>query len=305
LLFRLTIIFAAVLLPEYVAYACTCVRRGAACEVFQQTPLVFLGTVTDAGPSVWNLSKELLPKLTPAQNKRLEDGEELSLEEAKAMWARMLPKDARAKLKRVHGERELNELLAKYYPVLVDRMRPVKFRVQEMFRGELSEIEQIWTGQGFGDCGYDFHVGESYLVYAHKDPETGRMTTGICTRTAPAADAIADLDYLQSVRLGTAKSWVSGYVTSGDQQRTRAILTGNPPSSPIGGATVELESATTTRTATTDAQGRFTFEGLAEGDYQIYLSAEGHLFRPSPNSFHIARFACSVQYFSGERVTVK
>jgi hypothetical protein len=80
---------------------------------------------------------------------------------------------------------------------------------------------------------------------------------------------------------------------------------GNPPSNPIVGATVELESADGVRTTTTDATGRFIFEDVSEDDYQIYVSAQGFVFRPSPNPFHVARFACRVQYLAGERSAAK
>lgn len=275
-------------------------RQQAACEVFPRTPLVFLGTVTDVGPSLDDVMRDLRRNLTPAQVKKLESGAEMSFDEAKRAFASLLPKEAQSKLKNVRTQAEFESLTEQYFD-----HKPVTFRIQETFQGERHETEQIWTGYGNGDCGYDFHVGESYLVYAHKDPETGRMTTSVCTRTAPSADATADLEYLRSVKLGTAKAWVSGYVTSDEQQRIQAIVTGKPPSSPIRGATVELESADGTRTTTTDAQGRFVFEDVAEDDYRIYVSAGGYLFRPSPIPFHIARFACSLDYLAGEPVTAK
>jgi carboxypeptidase family protein len=286
-------------------YACSCVRRGAACEVLQQTPLVFLGTVTDTGPSLDDIGQDVMRKLklTPAQIETLENGGQLPLEEAKRALARLLPKEAQSRLKKARTQAELDTLADQYFAPFAQKS--VTFRIEETFQGDRHDTEQIWTGYGNGDCGYDFQVGKSYLVYAYQDSETGRMTTGICTRTAPTADAADDLGYLHSVKLGTAKSWVSGYVTSDDQQRIRAMVTGNPPASPVRGASIELESVDVTRTTNTDAQGRFVFEDIAEGDYRIHVSAEGYLFRPSPNSFHIARYACSQHYLAGEGVTAK
>jgi hypothetical protein len=43
------------------------------------------------------------------------------------------------------------------------------------------------------------------------------MTTSICIRTASAAAAAADLEYLHSVKSGTVKAWVAGYTTSDDE----------------------------------------------------------------------------------------
>jgi hypothetical protein len=242
--------------------------------------------------------------LTPGQIEKLESSGQLPLEEAKRALVRVLPKEAQARLKKARSQAELDALTDEY---LADRFgqNAITFRVEETFRGDHRETEVIWTGHGNGDCGYDFHAGEIYLVYAHQDPETGRMTTSICTRTARAAEAADDLDYLRNVKLGTAKSWVSGYATSDDQQRTWAIVTGASPSSPISGATVELESVDGTRTTTTDAQGRFAFEDIAEDDYQIHVSDQGYLFRKAPSPFHLARFACAVEYLAGERDPAK
>ena len=59
----------------------------------------------------------------------------------------------------------------------------VKFRVENVWKGKLSREVTIFTGQGGGDCGYRFEVGESYLVYASGSHE--RLSTNICQRTAP------------------------------------------------------------------------------------------------------------------------
>jgi hypothetical protein len=295
LLHRLTILFVALFSGGDAVYACKCAGRQPACEVFQRTPLVFLGTVTDQGPSLDDVMQDLMSKLrlTPAQIERLESGAQLPVEETKRALAPLLPKEAQSRLKRARSQAEVDALSDQYFDHFAQR--PVTFRIEEAFKGDRHDTEQIWTGFGNGDCGYDFHVGESYLVYAYRDSETGRMTTSACTRTAPGADATTDLEYLHNVKLGAATAWVSGYVTSDDQQRTWAILTGNPPGSPIRGATVELESADGARTTTTDAHGRFVFEHVAEDEYQIHVSAEGYLFRPRANSFHIPQFACRVQ----------
>jgi hypothetical protein len=58
----------------------------------------------------------------------------------------------------------------------------MKFRVENVWKGRLSQEVTIFTGQGDGDCGYRFEVGESYLVYASGHE---RLSTNICQRTAP------------------------------------------------------------------------------------------------------------------------
>jgi hypothetical protein len=63
----------------------------------------------------------------------------------------------------------------------------VKFRVENIWKGKLSQEVTIFTGQGGGDCGYRFEVGESYLVYASGSNE--RLSTNICQRTAPRSES--------------------------------------------------------------------------------------------------------------------
>jgi hypothetical protein len=49
----------------------------------------------------------------------------------------------------------------------------------------------VGTGLGGGDCGFAFHQGVTYLVYASGLP--GALLTGICQRTRPEAEASSDV----------------------------------------------------------------------------------------------------------------
>ena len=62
----------------------------------------------------------------------------------------------------------------------------VRFRVENVWKGKLFREVTIFTGQGGGDCGYRFEVGESYLVYASGSNEI--LNTNICQRTAPQSE---------------------------------------------------------------------------------------------------------------------
>lgn len=74
--------------------------------------------------------------------------------------------------------------------------REVTFRVHASWKGVDVADRRIVvsTGHGGGDCGYNFEVGVTYLVYAHGGE--GGLTTSICSRTAPAKTARADFDAL-------------------------------------------------------------------------------------------------------------
>ena len=76
----------------------------------------------------------------------------------------------------------------------------VKMRVDRSWKGNLQNEVTLATGQGGGDCGYKFEVGQSYLVYAY-GPDVTRLSTNICQRTAALTDAAADIKLLGNGKL--------------------------------------------------------------------------------------------------------
>jgi len=58
----------------------------------------------------------------------------------------------------------------------------VRFEVTEPFIGMEGRGKQVevLTGSGGGDCGFPFHCGHSYLVYAYQSQES-QLATGICS----------------------------------------------------------------------------------------------------------------------------
>jgi hypothetical protein len=71
----------------------------------------------------------------------------------------------------------------------------VRLRVERVWKGAPRAEARIFTGRGGGDCGYQFEVGESYLVYAYRWRE-GELGTNICQRTAKLSEAAKDLQIL-------------------------------------------------------------------------------------------------------------
>jgi hypothetical protein len=56
------------------------------------------------------------------------------------------------------------------------------FEVTRIWKGKAEKKEiTVETGIGWSDCGYDFKIGASYIVYCHE--ADGVLYTGICTRT--------------------------------------------------------------------------------------------------------------------------
>ena len=78
----------------------------------------------------------------------------------------------------------------------------VKFKARRVWKGVEEEEVSVFTANVCCICGYEFKLGESYLVYAYG---TDGLSTDICTRTRPLADAEKDLKVL-----GKARAWQHG-----------------------------------------------------------------------------------------------
>lgn len=77
----------------------------------------------------------------------------------------------------------------------------VHFSVDESFYGgaEPGREAVVYTGSGFGDCGYPFVVRTSYLVYAGAGRD-GRLSTGTCSGTKPEIISGGVLKQLRAIR---------------------------------------------------------------------------------------------------------
>jgi len=67
-------------------------------------------------------------------------------------------------------------------------IRMVVVRVDSLWKGPEVDSLVIWTGMGGGDCGYQFQVGSSYLIFAMAS-DTRRLVTGICSLTQARSTA--------------------------------------------------------------------------------------------------------------------
>ncbi|MGE5701958.1 MAG: hypothetical protein ACM32O_05475 [Clostridia bacterium] len=80
-----------------------------------------------------------------------------------------------------------------------DYGKQVLFEVQTTWKAANQSQVFVSTGHDSASCGIEFQKGVSYLVYAHPDTyyaNNGELATNLCTRTAPLADAQADLGEL-------------------------------------------------------------------------------------------------------------
>ncbi len=77
----------------------------------------------------------------------------------------------------------------------------VTFEVSETFKGKVAPRQIVTTYRPDGlACGYLFHEGVEYLVYAGAYEQAG-LETSMCSRTQPAKEARVELDSLRSGRL--------------------------------------------------------------------------------------------------------
>jgi hypothetical protein len=129
---------------------------------------------------------------------------------------------------------------------------------------------EVWTDSG--ECEFEFRKGETYLVYAFEEEQSGRLDTNRCTRTARLSDAGEDLAYLFFYKNGGAESArVEGFSSSefkAQLNQDRLHYSGRVES-PATDVEIELKSARGSRYTRPNPSGRFIFDGVAEGDYRL------------------------------------
>lgn len=67
-----------------------------------------------------------------------------------------------------------------------------RITVEEIWKGEVTELVDVRTQPDSAMCGYHFTAGGRDLIYAQSG-DADDYTTGLCTRTAPADSAREDL----------------------------------------------------------------------------------------------------------------
>jgi hypothetical protein len=70
----------------------------------------------------------------------------------------------------------------------------VTFRVTEIWKGVDTDRLTVRTAASTASCGFEFALGQHYIVYAQDTPNG--LATGLCTRTAELAAASDDLKAL-------------------------------------------------------------------------------------------------------------
>ena len=135
--------------------------------------------------------------------------------------------------------------------------RRVHLLVTEAFRGVTSQEIDVDTGNGGGDCGYDFKIGESYVVYGHRQSDAQPLTTSICTRTRPLRDAEDDLKFARAAAGASAAGGViNGWVWQRDRRRPDPPPE-EPPFAVVPGVAISVECGGLVHRAESDCQRAF------------------------------------------------
>ena len=245
--------------------ACQCLLTLSACNEVALADRVFIGTVESVEPSFLN-------RWNPSKASSLPLSQQLAAMDLPDYYKRRL---AAAKT---------DDDIARLFYLVIAQGRRVRFKVKTTFRGEKEkedsggeESAEVWTDSG--DCGYDFQVGETYLVYADEDEESGRINTSVCYRNRRLSDAGDDLTYLYFYRNGgDDSSRLEGFVTA-DEFYQRDLDKAHDPDKvnlPAPGVILELNSGESRRYTQSDRDGRFIFDGLAGGEYSVSVFNAGY-----------------------------
>ena len=128
---------------------------------------------------------------------------------------------------------------------------------------------ELITGRGGGDCGYQFAVGQRYLIYATKTT-IGRWSATTCSRTRPLDMAQEDLQYLSALSaVGTgARVFGRAHHWQRDPFEGETVDYG-----PVEGLVVNVSGAGFSRDAVTDRHGRYEIAGLPLGVSTLTVDA--------------------------------
>jgi hypothetical protein len=302
------------------AQGCKCEASFSSCREVKTSDLVFIGTVASIEPiflNRWNGPQQSpMRSLNDAYLQAQEHPSAEALQSLKDTYlATFSALDDREK-KQVQNANSVQQMASLLYSSLDRRMR-VHLKAKTIFKqGDDDDDDaasskkpkkdpdflDVWTSAG--DCGYDFQIGETYLVYANNEEGADYFFTSTCMRTKRLSDAGDDLAYLYFYKnQPEASSRLEGFATS-DRQSQLAI---NPMhdsaaiGSPFPGLIFQLQSKGLTHYAESDSNGRFVFDGLPEGSYQLSVFASGYpktnQLLAGPRRLQMKEKSCARQVF--------
>lgn len=202
----------------------------------------------------------------------------------------------------------------------------VHFEVEESFKGLGAGVRDVWIDPGsYTSCYEEYHVGERWLLFAYRGGvfpvDSPAMTVersdgkkakplppGIDAKNPPVffyapecsgsrqitesteKSVQREIEYLRAFKAGTAKPLITGRVTVDDDF---GIF--NPP--PLVGALVKMSGNGMERTARSDEEGRYTFEGTAPGSYVINATFPAYRAKGGEKKVKVTAIGCGAADF--------
>jgi hypothetical protein len=303
------------------ASACECQASFATCKEVRVSDVVFIGTVELIEPiflNRWNgTNQSAMRPLNDAFIRAQEHPSAETLRQVKDNYLTIFPGLDEREKKQVQAVDTVQQMASLFYSSL-DRGMRVHLKVKTLFKqgdsddagskakGAESKKDadflDVWTTSG--DCGYDFQIGETYLVFANDEEGADYFFTSTCMRTKRLSEAGEDLAYLFFYKNQPEESSrLEGFATS-DRKSQLAIDPLHEPAgigSPVAGVILQLKSDRLTRYAESDAGGRFVFDGLPEANYELSVFASGYpktnQLLAGPRRLNIKDKSCARQIF--------
>ena len=149
------------------------------------------------------------------------------------------------------------------------RTRVVHLTAVTPFLGIQASSVTVHTAGSGPACGYDFKVGERYVVYAYKNAEARVLQTSICSRTKPIKDAREDLEFLQTLSRPSAKARIYGTINHAEPD----LSSGQPRQyGPVRDVLVSVRGLGIAADASTDEAGRYELR-VPAGKYEVSMVA--------------------------------
>jgi hypothetical protein len=276
------------------AKACACEAATSACREVTSGSTVFIGTVESISPRFldhWSRTRRpSLTEIIDSDSRFLADGSRQNFEALKNEIRKKMPDLPPGFQERLSAATTHDAVVGIFEDVL-RRGRIVRFQMKTLFNrgGEDDDADDndpdgndgspasIEISTPFGDCGYNFQQGETYLVYAVSDEDTTVLVADACTATKRLSDAGADLPYLYFVKDNKrAAGRLEGVATYDPHVLLDPPAEDENPASPAIGLVIEASSGESHRYAISDKRGRFVFDGLAPGDYTVSAWGPGY-----------------------------
>lgn len=174
-----------------------------------------------------------------------------------------------------HRSKEQDPLPPNYYqPDQYDEFGSTTFtfEVDEAFKGVKSRKVLIETTTVCCMCGFNFKVGESYLVFAQRS-DGDLFTTNICTGTDWLSNSKDEISLLRAITGKYVETRVFGKVLKTDMAINGSFMS-TTDDVPLQGVKLVLEGKAQRLETTTDAEGEYRFVNVPYGEYKIHLALD-------------------------------